>query len=51
MTEAEWKLRKEIASLRKQIAQMLFNAADAEDKALGATYVPEVTPVSVEPQA
>jgi hypothetical protein len=40
MTEAEWNLKKENTALRKQVAQLLFNAADAEDKALGSTWLP-----------
>jgi hypothetical protein len=48
MTETEWKLRKENLALRKQVAQMLFNAADAEDKALGTEPQKEETLAKVE---
>ena len=40
MTETEWNLRKENAALKKLVAQLQFNAADADEKALGAKYEP-----------
>jgi len=51
MTEEEWKLRKENASLKKLIAQLQFNTADAEDKALGEAYVPDEPPKTDAPPA
>lgn len=38
MTELEWKLGKENAALKKQVAQFLFNEADRQDKDLGEKW-------------
>ena len=40
MTKSEWELKKENVALRKQLAQLMFNAADAEDKSLGNEWTP-----------
>jgi hypothetical protein len=40
MTKSEWQLKKENLALRKQLAQLMFNAADAEDKLLGEEWMP-----------
>ena len=40
MTETEWKLAKENAQLKKLLAQLQFNEAERQDKALGEQWKP-----------